>query len=126
MIRDQLRLRHNLLRNRVATNLSVMSSDKLLNLEQSGVAFLQLLYHVWHYFSDRIQHILPHVLVTESLKDISRKLFSFELRCMNEVAVVTSGAPLRPMIVLARYCPVVSNLDLSECHLLLSLLLLCL
>ena len=89
MIRDRMVLSNHLLRNGISLQLSVMSLDKLLNLEHGGIAAFKVLSLGREYFSYRVYHVLSDVVVAECLKHLSRKWLPFELRRVDEVAVVS-------------------------------------
>lgn len=101
-----------------------MCVDKLLKLEPSGAIVLELLGLVGKDFFDAIQHVLSNVLVTKGLEHLTRKLLSFILRGMDEVAVVSSIASLGTVEVLARHSSVVAHFYLFVRQFFLSLLLL--
>ena len=100
-----------------------MCVDKLLKLEPSSLAVLEVLGLLREQLSDAFQHVFANVIVAESLEHFARKLLSLELRGVDEVAVISSSASLRTVEVLARHGSVVANFDLFVRHFFLPLLL---
>ena len=89
------------------------------------IDLLQFLSCQWAYFSDSVQHVLSHVLISILLEYFSWKWLFLILRCMDKVAEVSSLTSNWTVKVLAGNCSEVSNFYLLCCfYLLLSFLLL--
>jgi len=101
-----------------------VSIHEVLKHEIVGVCLHHFLEGRRTHLLDGVQHVLAHVLISVLLKHFSGQLLPLVLHCMDEVAVVSSGAPCWPMVVLARHCSVVARSDLFVGLLLLQLCLL--
>ena len=95
---------------------------EILKHEVISVRLLKIFGCLRSDLSYSIQHILPHVLISILLKHLSRQLLFLVLSSMYKMAEISSLTPHRPMIVLARNSPIISNLYKLILNLLLLLL----
>ena len=101
-------------------DLSVVAGNELLNHLNRGL--LKIYVRFWNNFLDFLEVIHANVLVSVGLEDFTSDFTTLESLCVNEVAVLASGATIRSMEVAARDCPEVARLDdlVHACHSLLS------
>lgn len=118
---NNLRLRLDLQRRRLAPYFCVVDGYKLLKLKVISTNLLKLVRCLRVHLADCRQHVLAHVFVPVQLEHFARQRLPFEVGGVDEVAKIAPNAALRPMKVLAGHSSVVGNLDLLFRELLLLL-----